>query len=135
MTYPGERVRVDVKVVAHRYITDPELWLFWYTAMDEFTRLRFLAAYPEIPLQTFSNNSQTGVLTTASEWSVGRQIMGLSSQTAFPTAKRISPHFSSRPSVSGTIPFAPTRYGTTARPSAVTVRSRSGSTTPMLSFP
>ena len=47
MTYPGERVQVDVKVVPRKCITDPELRLFQYTAIDEFTRLRFLAAYPE----------------------------------------------------------------------------------------
>lgn len=47
MTYPGQRVQVDVKVVPRRCIADPELRLFQYTAMDEFTRLRFLAAYPE----------------------------------------------------------------------------------------
>ena len=47
MTHPGERVQVDVKVVPRRCITDPELRLFQYTAIDEFTRLRFLAAYPE----------------------------------------------------------------------------------------
>lgn len=47
MTYPGQRIQVDVKVVPRRCITDPELHLFQYTAIDEFTRLRFLAAYPE----------------------------------------------------------------------------------------
>ena len=47
MTYPGQRVQVDVKVVPRRCITDPELRLFPYTAVDEFSRLRFLAAYPE----------------------------------------------------------------------------------------
>ena len=47
MTYPGQRIQVDVKVVPRRCITDPELRLFQYTAIDEFTRLRFLAAYPE----------------------------------------------------------------------------------------
>ena len=47
MTYPGERVQVDVKVVPRRCITDPELKLYQYTAIDEFTRLHFLAAYPE----------------------------------------------------------------------------------------
>ena len=47
MTYPGQRVQVDVKVVPRRCITDPELRLFQYTAIDEFTRLRFLAAYQE----------------------------------------------------------------------------------------
>ena len=47
MTYPGQRVQVDVKVVPCRCIANPELRLFQYTAIDEFTRLRFLAAYPE----------------------------------------------------------------------------------------
>ena len=47
MTYPGQRVQVDVKVVPRRCIADPELSLFQYTAIDEFTRLRFLAAYTE----------------------------------------------------------------------------------------
>jgi exopolysaccharide biosynthesis protein/transposase len=44
MTYPGERIQIDVKVVPKRCITDPELRLFQYTAIDEFSRLRFLAA-------------------------------------------------------------------------------------------
>ena len=47
MTYPGQRVQIDVKVVPRCCIADPHLRLFQYTAIDEFTRLRFLAAYPE----------------------------------------------------------------------------------------
>ena len=47
MTYPGQRVQVDVKVVPRSCIADPELKLYQYTAIDEFSRLRFLAAYPE----------------------------------------------------------------------------------------
>ena len=47
MPLPGERVRADVKVVPRKCIADPELRLFQYTAIDEFTRLRLLAAYPE----------------------------------------------------------------------------------------
>ena len=47
MTYPGERVQVDVKVVPRRCISDPELRLYQYTAVDECSRLRFLAAYRE----------------------------------------------------------------------------------------
>ena len=47
MTHPGERIQVDVKVVPRSCITNPDLRLFQYTATDEFTRLRFLAAYPE----------------------------------------------------------------------------------------
>ena len=38
---------MDVKVVPRRCITDPELRLYQYTAIDEYTRLRFLAAYSE----------------------------------------------------------------------------------------
>ena len=45
MTYPGQRVQVDVKVVPRSCIADPELKLYQYTAIDEFSRLRFLAAY------------------------------------------------------------------------------------------
>ena len=47
ITYPGQRVPVDVKVVPRCCIANPELRLYQYTAIDEFTRLRFLAAYPE----------------------------------------------------------------------------------------
>ena len=47
MDHPSERIQVDVKVVPRRCIADPELRLFQYTAIDEFSRLRFLAAYPE----------------------------------------------------------------------------------------
>ena len=42
MTCPGERVQVDVRVVPRRCIAGPELRLFQYTAIEEFTRLRFL---------------------------------------------------------------------------------------------
>ena len=47
MIYPGQRVQIDVKVVPRRCIADSEFRLFQYAAIDEFTRLRFLAAYPE----------------------------------------------------------------------------------------
>ncbi len=47
MTYPGQRVQMDVKVVPRACITNPELRLFQYSAIDEYSRLRFLAAYPE----------------------------------------------------------------------------------------
>ena len=56
MTYPGQRIQVDVKVVPRRCIADPELRLYQYTAIDEFTRLRFLAATrssPPVPLRIF----------------------------------------------------------------------------------
>ena len=47
MTHPGERIQVDVKIVPLRCIADPDLKLFQYTAIDEFTRLRYLGAYQE----------------------------------------------------------------------------------------
>ena len=43
MTHPGRQVQVDVKVVSRKCIAGPEL----HTAIDEFARLRFWAAYPE----------------------------------------------------------------------------------------
>ena len=47
MTHPGERIQIDVKVVPRRCIADPELRLFQYTAIDEYSRFRVLGAYPE----------------------------------------------------------------------------------------
>lgn len=46
MTYPGERVRIDVKVVP-RFCCKCSERLYQYTAIDEFSRLRYLAAYNE----------------------------------------------------------------------------------------
>ena len=47
MQYPGQRVQVDVKVVPLKCLANPEERLFQYTAIDEYTRLRYLGAYPE----------------------------------------------------------------------------------------
>ena len=47
MTRPGEKVPADVKVVPRKCMANPKLRLFQYTAIDESSRLRFLAAYPE----------------------------------------------------------------------------------------
>ena len=69
MTYPGQRVQVDVKVVPRRCIADPELRLFQYTAIDEFSRLRFLAAYPEQ-----SSFSSADFLTKLVKWYARRGI-------------------------------------------------------------
>ncbi len=46
MTYPGQRVQIDVKVVPRACCPNGQR-LFQYTAIDEFSRLRFLAAYEE----------------------------------------------------------------------------------------
>lgn len=47
MSHPGERIQIDVKVVPRKCIADPELRLYQYTAIDEFSRYRILGAYPE----------------------------------------------------------------------------------------
>ena len=47
MQYPGQRIQIDVKVVPRSCISDPELRLFQYTAIDEYSRMRYLAAYDE----------------------------------------------------------------------------------------
>jgi transposase InsO family protein len=47
MTQPGERVQIDVKVVPTRCRVGECPKLYQYTAIDEFTRLRYLGAYEE----------------------------------------------------------------------------------------
>lgn len=46
MTFPGERVQIDVKTVPSKCIVHNEK-LYQYTAIDEFSRLRFLKIYNE----------------------------------------------------------------------------------------
>lgn len=49
MRYPGERIQIDVKVVPKSCITSrlEGLKLYQFTAIDEYSRLRFLGAYDE----------------------------------------------------------------------------------------
>ena len=53
MQYPGQRIQVDVKYVPRSCIADPAQRLYQYTAIDEYSRLRYLGAYEE--LSTFSS--------------------------------------------------------------------------------
>ena len=69
MTHPGERVQIDVKIVPLRCIADPSLRLFQYTAIDEFTRLRYLGAYQE-----HSSYSSADFLKKAVAWYARRGI-------------------------------------------------------------
>ena len=131
MTYPGQRVQVDVKVVPRRCITDPELRLFQYTAIDEFTRLRFLAAYQEQ-----STYSSADFLKKLVKWYARRGIQvecvqtdnGFEFPTAFPTVNGICLRCLSRQrrnlafatSSSDLIP-----HGIMVRLSAATVRTKS----------
>lgn len=47
MDHPGQRIQIDVKVVPLKCLANPEERLYQYTAIDEFSRLRYLGAYPE----------------------------------------------------------------------------------------
>lgn len=138
MTYPGQRVQVDVKVVPRSCIADPELRLFQYTAIDEYSRMRFLAAYEEQ-----STYSSSDFLEKTTAWFRRRGVTNASKQTtalslpiAFPTPKRAFPPVLKRPPLawaSGTSSFVPIRLVITARSSAATARIKSGFTTPTVS--
>ena len=47
MLYPGQRIQIDVKVVPRQCIANPELKLYQYTAIDEYSRYRVLGSYSE----------------------------------------------------------------------------------------
>ena len=139
MTYPGQRIQVDVKVVPRRCIADPELRLYQYTAIDEFTRLRFLAAYPEQ-----STYSSADFLKRLFKWYTRRGIRvecvqtdnGFEFTNRFPNSNEISLLCLSLPPpnwVSATSSFAPILLATTVKWSAVTARIRS-SFTPVTAF-
>ena len=131
MTHPGERVQVDVKVVPRICIADPELRLFQYTAIDEFTRLRFLAAYPEQ-----STYSSADFLRRLTVWYARRGIKvecvqtdnGFEFTNRFRAASEICRRCLKRwlPNWAfGISSFVPTRRGTTARSNAATARIKS----------
>ena len=88
MTHHGERIQIDVKVVPRACIADPELRLFQYTAIDEFSRLRFLAAYPEQ-----STYSSADFLKKAVQWFARRGVHVECVQTdnGFEFTNRFSP--------------------------------------------
>ena len=88
MTHPGERIQIDVKVVPRRCIANPELRLFQYTAIDEYSRLRFLGAYPEQ-----STYSSADFLKKAIQWFARRDVHVECVQTdnGFEFTNRFSP--------------------------------------------
>ena len=133
MTYPGQRIQVDVKVVPRRCIADPELRLYQYTAIDEFTRLRFLAAYPEQSTYSsadFLKSCSSGMPAGESAWNASRRITALNLPIVSPTASGIS-LLCLRPLLSNwvfaTNSSAPIRLATTAKWSVVTERIRNAS--------
>ena len=140
MPHPGERVRVDVKVVPRKCIADPELRLFQYTAIDEFTRLRFLAAYPEQSTYSsadFLRRLKAWYARAASRSSVSRQTTASSLRTVFQTANVIYRRRLKRLPLSwafATSAFVRIPRATTARSSAATARIRNVFTPATLSI-
>ena len=63
MTYPGERIQIDVKFVPLKCLANMEEKLYQYTAIDEFTRLRFIYGYNE-----HSTYSSADFLKRAVKW-------------------------------------------------------------------
>ena len=88
MSYPGQRVQIDVKVVPRACIADPELRLFQYTAIDEFSRIRYLGAYPEQ-----STYSSADFLSRAALWFKRRgvRIECVQTDNGFEFTNRFSP--------------------------------------------
>lgn len=130
MTYPGQRVQVDVKVVPRKCIADPELRLFQYTAIDEFTRLRFLAAYP-----AQSTYSSADFLKKLQKWYARRGIRvecvqtdnGFEFTNRFSNSKRDLPTLFESTAAKLGIHHVPILHDTTARWSAATGRTRNAS--------
>ena len=89
MTHPGERIQIDVKVVPRKCIADPELRLFQYTAIDEYSRYRILGAYPEqctYSSYLFLCRVIAEFKRKVSGLSVSRQITASNSRTNLPMA-------------------------------------------------
>ena len=137
MTRPRECVQVDVKVVPRRCIADPNLRLFQYTAIDEFTRLRFLAAYPEQ-----STYFSADFLRRLTEWYARRGIKvecvqtdnGFEFTNRFSTSRRDLPTLFEKQLLSlvfATSLSGPILRGTMERLSAVNVRARNVSIRPI----
>ncbi len=70
MTHPGERVRIDVKFVPLKCLASKEQKLYQYTAIDEYSRLRFIYGYEE-----HSTYSSADLLKRAVEWYERRGII------------------------------------------------------------
>ena len=65
MQYPGQRVQIDVKVVPRRCIADPELKLYQYTAIDEYSRYRVLDTVDNSQINVLSQRTMHRICTAA----------------------------------------------------------------------
>ena len=83
MTYPGERVQIDVKYVPISCLANKKQRLYQYTAIDEFTRLRFVYGYEE-----HSSYSSADFLKRAVKWYKQHGIKIECVQTDKPTLHR-----------------------------------------------
>jgi len=139
MTHAGERIQVDVKVVPRRCMADPTLKLYQYTAIDEYSTLRFLGAYPEQ-----STYSSADFITHAVEWFRRRGVVvecvqtdnGFEFTNRFSNSKRDLPTLFEATLVANGICHKLIRLtpqGITARWNAATVKTRNVSTIPITS--
>ncbi len=134
MAHPGERVQIDVKVVPRSCIADPELHLFQYTAIDEYSRYRVLRAYPEQSTYSSADFLKKVVRVFAMK---GVHIECVQTDNGFEFIHRFSRGNESKPTLFEATaaslgirhklirPYTP---DTTARLSAVTAKTRSAST-------
>ena len=141
MQYPGQRVQIDVKVVPRRCITDPQLKLYQYTAIDEYSRYRVLGAYEE--QSAFSSaDFLSKVVTHFARKGVAvecvRPITVLSSPIAFPIASATwKPSLRQRPDnwEFATSSSAPIRPATMERWNAAIEKTKNVSTIRTVSIP
>ena len=85
MSYPGQRVQIDVKFVPKTCIVgqeEPTQW-YQYTFIDEYTRFRYLEAFPEHSAYSF----QHCVKRFPTPSNVCRQIMAANSQIGWSALK------------------------------------------------
>ena len=96
MQYPGQRVQVDVKVVPLKCLANPEERLYQYTAIDEYTRLRYLGAYPEQSTYSSADFLEKNGSLVQTPWRAGRVCANRQRirihQPFFQQQKEICPH-------------------------------------------
>ena len=141
MQYPGQRVQIDVKVVPRRCIADPQLKLYQYTAIDEYSRYRVLGAYEE--QSTFSSADFLSKVVKHFARK-GVAVECIQTDNGFEFTNRFSssqgdwkPSLRQRPDnwEFATSSSAPIRPGTTERWNVVIERTKSASTTRIVSIP
>ncbi|MGI6700203.1 MAG: DDE-type integrase/transposase/recombinase [Christensenellales bacterium] len=98
MTFPGERVQIDVKIVpkACKVGEAAHEKLVQYTAIDEYSRLRFLKAYNE--QSTYS--SHDFLLSLVKAWSKKKiEIHCIQTDNGFEFTNRLNPYQTNKPTL------------------------------------